>query len=218
MELKVYNIEGKETSKKINLDDSIFGITPNDHSIYLDVKQFMANKRQGTHKTKDRSEVNATTKKFKKQKGTGGARSGDMKSPVFVGGGRVFGPDPRDYNFKLNKKLKRLARKSALTYKAIENSITVIEDFGFDKPGTKQYLEFLKNLNISEKKSLLVLKQADKNVYLSARNIPKARVITVSGLNTYEILNSGNLLLLESSVAEIERLFSATIADEIENN
>ncbi len=218
MELTVFNINGQETSRKISLDSSIFGIEPNDHAIYLDVKQYMANKRQGTHKTKDRSEINATTKKLKRQKGTGGARAGDIKSPLFVGGGRVFGPDPRDYSFKLNKKLKRLARKSALSYKAVENSIVVIEDFSFDQPKTKTYTEFLKNLNISEKKSLLVLKESDKNVYLSARNIPKAGVTSVNSLNTYEILNSGTLLLQESALNEIEKWLSAGEKDEIENN
>lgn len=218
MELTVYNINGQETSRKVKLDSSIFGVEPNDHAIYLDVKQYMANKRQGTHKSKDRSEINATTKKFKRQKGTGGARAGDMKSPVFVGGGRAFGPDPRDYNFKLNKKLKRLARKSALSYKAIEQSVIVIEDFTFDQPKTKTYIDFLKNLNISEKKSLLVLKETDKNVYLSARNIPKTNVTTVAGLNTYEILNSGKLLLQESALEEIKNWLSAGEKEEIENN
>jgi len=205
MELTVYNINGQETSRKITLESSIFDISPNDHAIYLDVKQYMANKRQGTHKTKDRSEIKATTKKLKRQKGTGSARAGDMKSPVFVGGGRVFGPDPKDYNFKLNKKLKRLARKSAFSYKAKENSIIIVEDFTFDKPETKSYVKFLKNFNVLEKKSLLVLKENDKNLYLSARNIPKAKITTVSAMNTYEILNSGRLILQESTITEIEK-------------
>ncbi len=218
MELTVYNINGQETSRKITLESSIFDISPNDHAIYLDVKQYMANKRQGTHKTKDRSEIKATTKKLKRQKGTGSARAGDMKSPVFVGGGRVFGPDPKDYNFKLNKKLKRLARKSAFSYKAKENSIIIVEDFTFDKPETKSYVKFLKNFNVLEKKSLLVLKENDKNLYLSARNIPKAKITTVSAMNTYEILNSGRLILQESTITEIEKWLADEKKEVITNN
>ncbi|MBN8703220.1 MAG: 50S ribosomal protein L4 [Bacteroidetes bacterium] len=208
MELAVVNISGKKTSKKVTLNQDIFGIEPNDHAIYLDVKQILANKRQGTHKTKERAEVNRTTKKLKRQKGTGGARAGSRKSPVFVGGGTVFGPRPRDYSFKLNKKLKQVAKKSALTYKAKDNNITVIEDFNFEAPKTKNYIELLKNLELSSKKTLLVVGDYNKNVYLSARNIPNAKVIKASEINTYDVLNASNLVLAESSVQEIEKLLA----------
>lgn len=208
MEVTVVNISGKATSKKVQLNDSIFGIEPNDHAIYLDVKQHLANKRQGTHKSKERGEVSGSTKKFKKQKGTGGARAGSLKSPVFIGGGRVFGPKPRDYSFKLNKKLKRIARMSALTYKAKENSLVVLEDFNFESPKTKNYAEMIKNLNLSDKKTLLVLAESNKNVYLSSRNLANTKVVTASELNTYDVLNASNLLLVESSVKEIENLLS----------
>ena len=197
MEIEVYNISGAKTAKKIKLDDSIFAIEPNDHAIYLDVKQHMANKRQGTHKSKDRSEVSGSTKKLKRQKGTGGARSGDINSPVFVGGGRAFGPRPRDYSFKLNKKLKELARISALTYKAKDNNILVLEDFTFEEPKTKKYIDVLSNFNLLDKKTLLVLSESNKNVYLSSRNLKKVSVITSSNLNTYDILNANNLLFVE---------------------
>lgn len=208
MEVTVFNISGKETGKKVQLADSIYGVEPNDHAIYLDVKQFLANQRQGTHKSKERGEVSGSTKKFKKQKGTGGARAGSLKSPVFVGGGRVFGPKPRDYSFKLNKKLKRLARMSALAYKAKDNSISVLEDFSFEAPKTKNYAELMKNLNLSEKKTLLVLAESNKNVYLSSRNLANTKVVTVSELNTYDILNANNVVLVEGSVKEIENLLS----------
>ncbi|MCP9612398.1 50S ribosomal protein L4 [Coprobacter tertius] len=203
MELSVYNIKGEDTGKKVTLNDAVFGVEANEHAIYLDVKQYMANKRQGTHKSKERSELSGSTRKLKKQKGTGGARSGDINSPVMVGGARVFGPKPRDYSFKLNKKVKSLARKSALALKAKENAIIVVEDFAFEAPKTKEYIEFVKNLQVSDKKSLLVLAEQNKNVYLSARNLEKAKVVTVSELNTYKVLDAKSLLLTESSVAAI---------------
>ncbi|MBP3354469.1 MAG: 50S ribosomal protein L4 [Bacteroidales bacterium] len=203
MELSVLNIKGEDTGKKVTLNDAVFGIEPNEHAIYLDVKQFMANNRQGTHKSKERSEVSGSTRKLKRQKGTGGARSGDINSPVMVGGGRVFGPVPRDYSFKLNKKVKALARKSALSTKVAANALTVVEDFTFEAPKTKEFIEFAKNLQMADKKLLLVLSDQNKNVYLSARNLPKAKVITVSELNTYKILDCENLVIFESSVAAI---------------
>ncbi len=208
MELTVVNISGKKTSKKVDLNADIFGIEPNDHAIYLDCKQFMANKRQGTHKTKERADIHRTTKKLKRQKGTGGARAGSMKSPLFIGGGRVFGPKPRDYSFKLNKKVKQLARKSALTYKAKEEGILVLEDFKFEAPKTKNYSELLKNLNLSDKKTILVLAETDKNVYLSARNLGRTLVTTASELTTYDVLNANNVLLTEGSVKEIEKVLN----------
>ncbi len=208
MEVSVVNISGKATSKKIDLNDSIFGIDPNDHAIYLDVKQHLANKRQGTHKSKERAEVAGSSKKLKKQKGTGGARAGNDKSPTRVGGGRAFGPRPRDYSFKLNKKLKRLARISALTYKAKENNITVLEDFTFDTPKTKKYADLINNLTLSNKKTLLVLGESNKNVYLSSRNLTNSKVVTASDLNTYDILNATSIVLVESSIKEIENLLA----------
>lgn len=208
MEVSVVNISGKATSKKVSLNDAIFGIDPNDHAIYLDVKQHLANKRQGTHKSKERAEVAGSSKKLKKQKGTGGARAGNDKSPTRVGGGRAFGPRPRDYSFKLNKKLKRLARMSALTYKAKESNITILEDFNFEAPKTQKYVDLINNLKLSDKKTLLVLGESNKNIYLSSRNLTNAKVVTASDLNTYDILNANNLLLVESSVKEIENLLS----------
>jgi len=208
MQVEVTNISGKKTGKKVELADAIFAAEPNDHCIYLDVKQFLANQRQGTHKSKERAEIARTTKKLKRQKGTGGARAGSMKSPLFIGGGRAFGPRPRDYSFKLNKKVKTLARISALTYKAKDNAITVLEDFNFEAPKTKNYVELMKNLNMSDKKTLLVLGQANSNVYLSSRNIQKAKVINASDLNTYDILNADNLILSESSVKVIETILN----------
>ncbi len=204
MEVSVYNISGKETGRKASLNDQIFGAEPNDHAIYLDVKQFLANKRQGTHKAKERNEVSGTTKKLKRQKGTGGARAGSMKSPVFVGGGRIFGPRPRTYSFSLNKKLKRLARISALAYKAKNNTIMVLEDFNFDRPKTKQMADLVKNLQVSDKKTLLVLSQSNKNVYLSSRNLERSKVVTASDLNTYDIVNAQNIIVTESSLPIIE--------------
>jgi large subunit ribosomal protein L4 len=208
MQVEVLNISGKATAKKIDLNDAIFAAEPNDHCIYLDVKSFLANQRQGTHKSKERAEIARTTKKLKRQKGTGGARAGSMKSPLFVGGGRVFGPRPRDYSFKLNKKVKSLARVSALTYKAKDNAITVLEDFIFEAPKTKNYLDLMKNLNLADKKTLLVLGDTNKNVYLSSRNIQGAKVVKASDLNTYDILNAENLILAESSVKVIETILN----------
>jgi len=204
MELAVYNTSGKETGRKASLNDNIYGITPNDHAIYLDVKLYNANQRQGTHKAKERNEVSATTKKLKRQKGTGGARAGSMKSPVFVGGGRVFGPRPRNYSFSLNKKLKRLARISALAYKAQGNGVMIVEDLNFDAPKTAQMVELVKNLNLSEKKTLIVVPQSNKNVYLSSRNLTRNKVVVASDLNTYDILHAQNLLITEGSLPIIE--------------
>ena len=208
MQLEITNISGKKTGKKVELVDTIYAAEPNDHCIYLDVKQFLANQRQGTHKSKERAEINRTTKKLKRQKGTGGARAGSMKSPVFIGGGRAFGPRPRDYSFKLNKKVKRLARVSALSYKAKENQITVLEDFSFDAPKTSKFAELLKNLNLSDKKTLFVLPESNKNVYLSSRNLERSKVVVASDLNTYDILNSANLVLIESSLKQIETILN----------
>jgi len=206
MELAVYNIDGNKTTKTVELNDSIFGIEPNDHAIYLDVKQYLANKRQGTHATKQRNEVKGSTRKLRRQKGTGAARIGDIKSPLLRGGGRAFGKKPRDYSFKLNKKVKRLARKSALAYKAKDNSVLVLEDFSFEAPKTKKYLEILERFNMLDKKSLLVIPAADRNLILSSRNIPKARVALASDINTYEILNAQHLVFVESSIKEVENI------------
>lgn len=209
MELSVYNIKGEDTGRKVTLNDSIYGIEPNDHAIYLDVKQYMANKRQGTHKAKERSEITGSTRKLIRQKGSGGARRGDIKSPVMVGGGRIFGPRPRSYEFKLNKKVKSLARKSALSYKAKDNAIIVIEDVVMDAPKTKDFIAITKSLKVENSKLLLVLHENNKVVYLSARNLQKAKVTTVNELSTYKILDAGSLVLTESSVAAIEQIFKA---------
>jgi len=209
MELSIYNIKGEVTDKKVTLDDSIFGIEPNEHVIWLDVKQYMANQRQGTHKSKERSELSGSTRKLIRQKGSGGARRGDIKSPVLVGGARAFGPKPRDYSFKLNKKVKVLARKSALSLKAKNNAIIVVEDFVFDTPRTKSILELTKNLQVADKKLLFVLPNQNKNVYLSARNLGKVSVITASDINTYKIMDCVNLVMTESSVAVIDNLLKA---------
>ncbi len=208
MQVEVLNISGKKTAKKVDLTDVIFAAEPSDHSIYLDVKHYLAAQRQGTHKAKERAEISRTTKKLKRQKGTGGARAGSMKSPVFVGGGRAFGPRPRDYSFKLNKKVKQLARVSALTYKAKENAITVLEDFTFEAPKTSNYVDLIKNLNLSDKKTLLVLGDSNKNVYLSSRNLEGAKVVTASELNTYDIVNAHSLILSESSIKVLESLLN----------
>ena len=200
MEVSVYNIKGEDTGKKVNLKDGVFGIEPNDHVIYLDVKQYLANQRQGTAKTKGRSEIAGSTRKLGRQKGGGGARRGDIKSPLLVGGGRVFGPTPRDYSFKLNKKEKALARKSALSYKVREDALIVVEDFSFETPKTKEFIAITENLKIAGKKMLVVLPENDKAVYLSARNLKKTSVTTVSDLNTYKILNAAHLVILESSL------------------
>ena len=209
MELSVYNIKGEDTGKKVTLNDAVFGIEPNEHAIYLDVKQYMANKRQGTHKSKERSEVSGSTRKLIRQKGSGGARRGDINSPVMVGGGRVFGPKPRDYSFKLNKKVKALARKSALSYKAKNNAIVVVEDFTFETPKTKDFVTITKNLKVADKKLLMVLPENNKLVYLSSRNLEKTKVVTASELNTYDVLNAVNLVLTEKSVAVVENNFKA---------
>ncbi|NOX87168.1 MAG: 50S ribosomal protein L4 [Chlorobi bacterium] len=208
MELTVLNIKGEDTGRKVKLDDSIFGIEPNDHAIYLDAKQYMANRRQGTHDSRERSDLKGSTRKIKRQKGTGTARFGDIKNPIFRGGGRIFGPHPRDYRFKLNKKVKRLARFSALSYKVKDKEIVVIEDFKLDAPKTKDYLRILESLKLDNKKSLMVLKESDKNIYLSARNIPKAKVTLADSLNTYEILNANKIVFLESSLKAFEEIYS----------
>ncbi|CAM4163197.1 LSU ribosomal protein L4P [Pedobacter westerhofensis] len=208
MEVNVVNISGKETGAKVQLPESVFGVTPSDHAIYLDVKQYLANQRQGTHKSKQRNEIAGSTRKLYKQKGTGGARAGSIKSPLFNGGGRVFGPQPRDYSFKLNKKLKSLARKSALSYKAQDNNILVLEDFTFDTVKTKNYLNLVNALSLTGQKTLLVLPVQDNNIYLSSRNIQKVKVITADQLNTYDVLNCGKLLLTANTVKTIEEAFA----------
>jgi len=200
MELTILGINGKETGKKVKLNNSIFGIEPNDHAIYLDVKQHLANKRQGTHKTKERAEIKGSTKKIKRQKGTGTARFGDIKNPIFRGGGRTFGPRPRNYGFKLNKKVKQLARASALSYKAKNKQIMVLEDFSLDKPKTGEFADIQKNLNVHDKKSVFILKEKNKNIYLSSRNLQNSKVLTLSELNTYEIMNATALLFVGGSL------------------
>ncbi|MDL5050248.1 50S ribosomal protein L4 [Oscillatoria amoena NRMC-F 0135] len=208
MEVTVHKYTGEKTKKKVSLPESVFGIEPNDHAIYLDVKSILANQRQGTHKSKQRNEIAGSSKKIKKQKGTGGARAGNIKNPQFKGGGRVFGPVPRDYSFKLNKKVKDLARKSALSYKAKENAIAVLEDFSFESPKTKQYISFLNALSLADKKTLLVLPELNKNILLSGRNIKKAKVTTADQINTYDLMNADNLIFVESSVTRVETLLN----------
>ncbi len=209
MEVSVFNIKGEDTGRKVSLNDAVFRIEPNDHAIYLDVKQYLANQRQGTHKAKGRSEVAGSTRKLGRQKGGGGARPGDIKSPVRVGGGRVFGPVPRDYSFKLNKKVKQLARKSALSYKAQNNLITVVDQIDFAAPKTKDMIALTQNLQLADKKPLIILANGNKNVYLSARNLPKVNVVTVSELNTYAVLNAKTLVLTEEAVAAVEQILKA---------
>ena len=209
MELNVVNIQGEETGRKVQLPDSVFGIEPNDHAIYLDVKQYMANQRQGTHMSRERADIAGSTKKIKKQKGTGTARAGSIKSPLFRGGGRAFGPRPRNYSFKLNKKLKQLARKSALAYKALNNAIVVVEDFTMATPKTKEFTAIRQGLKLEGSRSLLVFNEVDRNVYLSSRNVPKSDVARLSDLNTYAIMRAQSLVLSESSVQEIGNLFNA---------
>ncbi len=208
MEFSVINRSGQETGRRVDLTDDIFGIEVNEHAIYLDVKQYLAAQRQGTHKSKERAEVAYSTKKLKKQKGTGGARAGSIKSPVFVGGGRVFGPRPRDYDFKLNKKVKRLARRSAFAAKAQAGAITVLEPFMFDKPSTKQYIQLLEGLQLAGKKTLFILPQADKNLYLSSRNLQRTEVMTVDMLNTYNVLHADQIIMTESAVEPLTQLLS----------
>jgi large subunit ribosomal protein L4 len=208
MELTVFKHTGEDTGRKVDLQDSIFNIEPNDHAIYLDVKQYLANQRQGTHKSKERNEVSGSTRKIKKQKGTGTARAGSIKSPIFRGGGRIFGPRPRDYSFKLNKKLKVLARKSALSYKAKENNIRILEDFVLDAPKTKEYLKILANLAINEQKTLLILPELNQNIYLSSRNLKKCKVATVNDLSTYDLLHCDNLLFAEGSIEKLTKILA----------
>ncbi|WP_162126314.1 50S ribosomal protein L4 [Flavobacterium phycosphaerae] len=208
MEVKVLDINGKDTGRKVQLSDSVFGIEPNNHAVYLDVKQYLANQRQGTHKAKERAEVAGSTRKIKKQKGTGTARAGSKKSPLFKGGGTVFGPRPRSYSFKLNKTVKRLARKSAFSLKVKESNLVVVEDFNFETPNTKNFINVLKALGLENKKSLFVLGDSNKNVYLSSRNLKASSVVTNSELSTYEILNANNLVLLEGSLEGIEENLS----------
>ncbi|WP_029903245.1 50S ribosomal protein L4 [Prevotella sp. 10(H)] len=209
MELSILDKSGKDTGKKIALNDAIYGIEPNEHVLWLDVKQYLANQRQGTHKTKERSEMSGSTRKLIRQKGGGGARRGDINSPVLVGGARVFGPKPRDYSFKLNKKVKQLARRSALSMKAKDSQIVIVEDLSFDAPKTKDFVALTKSLQVADKKILLVLPDQNKNVYLSARNLERVKVVRASDLNTYSILNCTSLVLAESSVAVIDNLLKA---------
>lgn len=208
MEVAVLKYSGEKTSKKVNLSDDVFGIEPNDHAIYLDVKSILANQRQGTHKSKQRNEIAGSSKKIKKQKGTGGARAGNIKNPQFKGGGRIFGPQPRDYSFKLNKKVKDLARKSALSYKAKDNSIAVLEDFNFESAKTKQYVNLLNALSLGEKKTLLVLAENNKNIVLSGRNIQNTKVTTADQINTYDVMHADNVIFVESSISKIENLLN----------
>ena len=208
MDINVLGIKGQETGRKVTLSESIFGIEPNDHVIYLDVKQYMADQRQGTHKSKERSEVSGSTRKLGRQKGGGGARRGDINSPVLVGGGRVFGPKPRDYRFKLNKKVKNLARRSALSYKAQEQAILVVEDFNFEAPKTKDFVNIAKNLKVDGKKLLLLLPEANKNVFLSARNLQKAHVMVAKDVNTYKILDADVLIVTENSLKAVEGILN----------
>lgn len=207
MELVVFNTAGKETGKKVTLNEGIFGLEPNNHAIYLDVKQYLANQRQGTHKSKQRNEISGSTRKLKKQKGTGGARCGSIKSPLFTGGGRVFGPVPRDYSFKLNKKLKQLARKGALSYKAQENAITVVENFTMEAPRTKAFIEITNNLKLGGAKLLVVAGPESLNIKLSARNLERIKVIDAQNINTYDVMNYPKVLILESSLETVNQMF-----------
>jgi len=207
MKLAVHNITGKETSKKVDLSNDVFGVEPNDHAIYLDVKQYLAAKRSGTHKAKERSDVKGSRRKLRKQKGSGAARVGDIKNPLFRGGGRVFGPRPRSYDFKVNKKVKRLARKSALSYMAKDKNIIVLEDFSFDTPKTKSYTDILSNFDVLDNKTVLVLAESNKNIFLSSRNLKNVKVVLASELNTYTVMNANKLMVMESSINEIEKNF-----------
>ncbi|MBI3234610.1 MAG: 50S ribosomal protein L4 [Bacteroidetes bacterium] len=206
--MNIFNIEGNDTGRKVKLSADVFGMEPNDHVMWLDVKQMQANRRQGTHSSVERSQVSGSTKKLKRQKGTGGARAGSIKSGTIVGGARIFGPQPRDYSFKLNKKVKTLARKSALSSKLKNNAVTVIENFSYDSPKTKQFIQLLKNLNLSGQKFLLVTDEYNKNVFLSGKNIPKSKIINASDLNTYDVLNAGKVILMEKSIGKIEELLN----------
>lgn len=209
MKLAVHNIKGKDTKKEISLNNDIFGIEPNNHAIYLDVKQYLAAQRSGTHKTKGRSEVKGSRRKLRKQKGSGAARVGDIKNPLFRGGGRVFGPQPRNYAFKINKKVKRLARKSALSYKAKDNDILILEDFNFDKPSTRSYNNLLSNFNLVDNKTVLVMSKSNKNILLSSRNLKNSRVVLASELNTYDVMSANKLMFTESSFSEIEKIYNS---------
>jgi len=203
MEVAVIKYSGEKTSKKVNLAADVFGIEPNDHAIYLDVKSYLANQRQGTHKSKQRNEISGSSKKIKKQKGTGGARAGNIKNPQFKGGGRIFGPVPRDYSFKLNKKVKDLARKSALSYKAKDNSIAILEDFNFESAKTKQYVSLLNALSLADKKTLLILPETNKNIVLSGRNIQNTKITTADQINTYDVMNADNVIFVESAINKV---------------
>lgn len=209
MKLAVHNIKGKDTKKEISLNNDIFGIEPNNHAIYLDVKQYLAAQRSGTHKTKGRSEVKGSRRKLRKQKGSGAARVGDIKNPLFRGGGRVFGPQPRNYAFKINKKVKRLARKSALSYKAKDNDILILEDFNFDKPSTRSYNNLLSNFNLVDNKTVLVMSKSNRNILLSSRNLKNSRVVLASELNTYDVISANKLMFTESSFSEIEKIYNS---------
>lgn len=209
MKLAVHNIKGKDTKKEISLNNDIFGIEPNNHAIYLDVKQYLAAQRSGTHKTKGRSEVKGSRRKLRKQKGSGAARVGDIKNPLFRGGGRVFGPQPRNYAFKINKKVKRIARKSALSYKAKDNDILILEDFNFDKPSTRSYNNLLSNFNLVDNKTVLVMSKSNKNILLSSRNLKNSRVVLASELNTYDVVSANKLMFTESSFSEIEKIYNS---------
>lgn len=206
MTVSVLNISGKETGRKMSLSKDVFGIKPNDHAIYLDIKRIMAGRRQGTAKTKERADISGSTRKIKKQKGTGTARAGSIKSPIFRGGGRAFGPRPRDYSIKLNKKLTKLARKSALTYKAMDKNIAVIEEFSIDTPKTKDYLKILEALSLNDKKTLLIISKPDRNIVLSSKNLKKAKVVTADKLNTYDVLNADNLMFVENSIEKVSEI------------
>jgi len=208
MNVTVLNNIGEDTGKKVKLNKDVFGVEPNDHAIYLDVKQYLANQRQGTHKSKERADIKGSTRKIKKQKGSGTARAGSIKSPIFRGGGRAFGPRPRDYSFKLNKKVKVLARKSALTYKAQEKNISILEDFQFDSPKTKEYIKLMDNLSLSDKKTLVVLPKSSENIYLSSRNLKKTKVTTADKINTYDVVNADTLIFLESSMEIVEQILT----------
>ncbi len=207
MKVAVHNITGEETTKKVDLSNDVFGVEPNDHAIYLDVKNYLAAQRSGTHKAKERGDVKGSRRKLRKQKGSGAARVGDIKNPLFRGGGRVFGPRPRKYDFKVNKKVKRLARKSALSYMAKDKNIIILEDFSFDAPKTKEYIDFLTNFDQLDNKTLLVLAESNKNIFLSSRNLKKAKVVLASELNTYDVMNANKLMVMESSINEIEKNF-----------
>lgn len=208
MEVALLKYSGEKSTKKVTLPETVFGIEPNDHAIYLDVKSYLANQRQGTHKSKQRNEISGSSKKLKKQKGTGGARAGNIKNPQFKGGGRVFGPTPRDYSFKLNKKVKDLARKSALTYKAKDNAIAVLEDFSFDSPKTSQYVKMLSAISLADKKTLFVLPENNKNVVLSGRNIKNSKITTADQINTYDVMNANTIVFVESSVSKVENILN----------